>query len=365
MSFHSCGRLYTSFLASSFLQTNKNFQFIYRLTTCPELSLGLFSSTTITPTTENQASHDAARAPDSHTPSHRAVLLAQVVATLTTAPTITDASMAIPTNLPAHSDHVAGGSSPSQTYSNQAPHSSSHPCSSHAPSKLLSYLTNALAALDVPAPERLNGETSQSPSDVDASVGQVDGDPSKITALRKQYLRKINRIAAAKKLRPPPYQELDPMPGHHPQGRTLAIHSVCVLPGYQHLGLGKILVKAYLQRMETSGIADRIVLLARPDLVGWYTGSFGFQDKGDSEAKFGGGGWRDMVSAFSASWAHVVLGLSNPQIYREILGGSIHWGMFLTFSFSTGLQRCLPWGWMRDWVILIRLMTTEYGRSQL
>ena len=51
-----------------------------------------------------------------------------------------------------------------------------------------------------------------------------------------------------------------------------------------------------MQRMESSGIADRIALLAHPELVGWYVGKFGFEERGESKASFGGGEWREMVS---------------------------------------------------------------------
>ena len=72
--------------------------------------------------------------------------------------------------------------------------------------------------------------------------------------------------------------------------------------------------------METSGIADRISLIARrsgpgeedaPDsstgsgsrskrgqLVEMYKG-FGFEETGDSEVVFAGGGWKDMVYDFA------------------------------------------------------------------
>lgn len=84
-------------------------------------------------------------------------------------------------------------------------------------------------------------------------------------------------------------------PGHHPVGRTLAIHSVCILPPFQHLNLGKILFRSYLQRMEGAGIADTAALLARPEIASWYTNCFGFIDKGVSSATIAGGGWRDLV----------------------------------------------------------------------
>ena len=50
-----------------------------------------------------------------------------------------------------------------------------------------------------------------------------------------------------------------------------------------------------MQRMETSGIGDRLALLAHNHLVSFYE-NVGFRNAGKSEAKFGGGGWNDMVS---------------------------------------------------------------------
>jgi predicted N-acetyltransferase YhbS len=88
--------------------------------------------------------------------------------------------------------------------------------------------------------------------------------------------------------------ELDPKLGHKEHGRTICIHSLAVLPEYQHRGLGKTLVKAYLQRMEGQGVADRVALIAHDHLTPFYE-QFGFVNKGKSAAQFGGGGWYDMV----------------------------------------------------------------------
>ena len=69
------------------------------------------------------------------------------------------------------------------------------------------------------------------------------------------------------------------------------------------------MLKSYVQRMETSGIGDRIILLAHDELVKFYENS-GFRNQGQSEVKFGGGGWNDMVSNFiaarSTSWAILI-----------------------------------------------------------
>ena len=72
------------------------------------------------------------------------------------------------------------------------------------------------------------------------------------------------------------------------------VHSLASLPEFKGRGLGQIVMKSYMQRIESSGIADRIALLAHDPLVRYYE-ALGFRDLGLSEVKFGGGGWHDMV----------------------------------------------------------------------
>lgn len=86
----------------------------------------------------------------------------------------------------------------------------------------------------------------------------------------------------------------DPKLGHKEEGRTVCIHSLAVLPEYQKRGLGKTLMTAYIQRMETHGVADRLALIAHEELIPYYEG-LGFENKGKSEAQFGGGGWFALV----------------------------------------------------------------------
>lgn len=86
----------------------------------------------------------------------------------------------------------------------------------------------------------------------------------------------------------------DPSLGHKEAGRTICIHSLAVLPEYQKRGLGTTLMKAFLQRTESHGIADRAALIAHEHLIPYYE-RFGFVNKGESECNFGGGGWYDMV----------------------------------------------------------------------
>lgn len=82
--------------------------------------------------------------------------------------------------------------------------------------------------------------------------------------------------------------------GHRDEGGTICIHSVAVAKEHQGIGLGSILMKSYIQRIKDSKIADRLALLCHDHLIGFYT-SLGFENMGPSEAKFGGGGWNNMV----------------------------------------------------------------------
>lgn len=51
--------------------------------------------------------------------------------------------------------------------------------------------------------------------------------------------------------------------GHVDAGRTVALHSIAVHPKLHGCGLGKLIMKAYMQQVKNSGIADRISLLAQ------------------------------------------------------------------------------------------------------
>ncbi|RFU28270.1 hypothetical protein B7463_g8065, partial [Scytalidium lignicola] len=88
----------------------------------------------------------------------------------------------------------------------------------------------------------------------------------------------------------PPASEL----GHQEHGRTIVLHSVAVVPGFQNRGLGKVLVMAYTQRLNDAGIADSLALIAHDHKLSWYE-KLGFVNKGPSSAQFGGGGWYDMI----------------------------------------------------------------------
>jgi len=82
--------------------------------------------------------------------------------------------------------------------------------------------------------------------------------------------------------------------GHQEAGRTIVLHSVALLPGFQGRGLGRVLLMAYVQNMNGAGIADRLALIAHDHMVAWYE-KLGFTNLGKSATQFGGGGWFDMI----------------------------------------------------------------------
>ena len=88
--------------------------------------------------------------------------------------------------------------------------------------------------------------------------------------------------------------EKEPL-GHQDVGGTICIHSLAVLPQYQSMGIGSVLLRSYLQRIKDAKIADRLALLAHDEIKKFY-GRFGFDDMGPSQATFAGGNWNNMVS---------------------------------------------------------------------
>lgn len=62
--------------------------------------------------------------------------------------------------------------------------------------------------------------------------------------------------------------------------------------------LGGTIVNAYLQRMSSAAVADRVSLLAHREFVAFYT-KLGFEDEGLSSSELYGGGWVNMVCYFS------------------------------------------------------------------
>lgn len=51
--------------------------------------------------------------------------------------------------------------------------------------------------------------------------------------------------------------------GHQVMGRTVCLHSFAVAPKLQGCGLGKLMMKSYLQQINNSGVADRVALICQ------------------------------------------------------------------------------------------------------
>lgn len=83
--------------------------------------------------------------------------------------------------------------------------------------------------------------------------------------------------------------------GNHKYGDSIAIHSVAISPDFQGKRVGRALVKAYTEHLESGRFgASRAVLIAHDYLVNFYE-SVGFKNVGKSQSTFAGGVWYDMV----------------------------------------------------------------------
>ncbi|KAJ4270036.1 hypothetical protein NW762_001709 [Fusarium torreyae] len=54
--------------------------------------------------------------------------------------------------------------------------------------------------------------------------------------------------------------------GHQSSGRTICLHSFIVCPEVQGVGIGKTVMKSYLELMNESGMADRVAIICQPVL---------------------------------------------------------------------------------------------------
>lgn len=57
--------------------------------------------------------------------------------------------------------------------------------------------------------------------------------------------------------------ELGNVVGHEEGARTLCLHSLAVLPRMRGMGVGKLIMKQFLQQMRGAGIADRVALICQ------------------------------------------------------------------------------------------------------
>jgi GNAT superfamily N-acetyltransferase len=99
---------------------------------------------------------------------------------------------------------------------------------------------------------------------------------------------------------PPDWEKPNPTSapeiGHKLHGRTVALHSLAVLPELQRARLGTTLLRGFIQMVKDSKVADRISLLTYEKLIPWYE-EFGFTCSGKSSNQHAGQDWYDLVSA--------------------------------------------------------------------
>lgn len=79
---------------------------------------------------------------------------------------------------------------------------------------------------------------------------------------------------------------------HNPDGKTIMLLGLDVLPEYRRQGLGRELVFHYCRREEEKGVR-RMVLTCHADKVKMYK-KFGFRDLGESASQWGGEQWHEM-----------------------------------------------------------------------
>ncbi|KAJ5454076.1 acyl-CoA N-acyltransferase [Penicillium daleae] len=83
--------------------------------------------------------------------------------------------------------------------------------------------------------------------------------------------------------------------GNDPSGGNVAIHSVVTIPEFQGKGIGRDMVKAYVEYIrEEARDVKSIVLIAHDYLIRFYEQG-GFKNRGTSECRFAGGVWTDLV----------------------------------------------------------------------
>ncbi|WP_035779667.1 GNAT family N-acetyltransferase [Butyrivibrio sp. MC2013] len=79
---------------------------------------------------------------------------------------------------------------------------------------------------------------------------------------------------------------------HDPEGDSVMLLGLDVLPEYRRQGLARELVSSYCKREQARG-RKRLVLTCLPDKIPMYIG-FGFRDLGESASIWGGESWHEM-----------------------------------------------------------------------
>lgn len=105
--------------------------------------------------------------------------------------------------------------------------------------------------------------------------------------------------------------------GHNKNGRTIALHALAVAPDYQRAGLGKAIMRVYIQRTKSLNAADRISILTYDRLVPYYQ-RLGFEHYGKSESEYAGVAWHDLVSDLNSRMANTNWGIVLHTIFSSV-----------------------------------------------
>lgn len=87
--------------------------------------------------------------------------------------------------------------------------------------------------------------------------------------------------------------ELKSMIAHESDGKNIVIYSVAVLPDYQMQGVARKLMNLFIEQARYLR-KERILLICKSSLTIYYA-TFGFEERGQSKATFGGYEWYEMA----------------------------------------------------------------------
>lgn len=82
--------------------------------------------------------------------------------------------------------------------------------------------------------------------------------------------------------------------GHVELSSNIGIHSLIIHSDYKKLGLGTLILKDYIQKLNQQEIGDKIIIIAHQLLIPFYK-RIGFVDQGESDCKYAGETWNDLV----------------------------------------------------------------------
>ena len=83
------------------------------------------------------------------------------------------------------------------------------------------------------------------------------------------------------------------MVGHESNGKNIVIYAVAVLPEHQMKGIARQLVNLFIEQARYLG-KEQILLICKSSLTVYYA-TFGFEERGQSKADFGGFEWYEMA----------------------------------------------------------------------